>query len=312
MLRPRVGAALLAVQIFFGVHYFTAKLALGMVPPRAWASIRIAGAAVVMLAWQVVIRRRGNPARRDLPRLALYAFFGIVLNQILFAEGLARTTPSHSAILNSLIPVMTLGFALLARHEGVTRLQVLALTVSLASVLVLLRVENFRLEEQWVAGDLLTLANGASFSLYLVISRNAMRRLDPIGAITWILGFGAVGILAFGAPVLLRVDYAAVPLRFWALAAYAILFATVLAYALNAYALAHTDSSMVALFIYLQPPIATALSMVFLHERPDTRFWLAAAGVFTGVGLAVVDRRRGTPQLTIRGPSGRRPENPAS
>ena len=34
---------------------------------------------------------------------ALYALFGIVINQVLFAEGLARTTPSHSAIINSLI-----------------------------------------------------------------------------------------------------------------------------------------------------------------------------------------------------------------
>src|SRR5262249_20570374 len=116
LVRPRVGAALVAVQLFFGVHYFTAKLALGYVPARAWATLRIVGAAVALAAWQLA-RRKGRPARGDLPRLALYAFFGIVLNQVLFAEGLARTTPSHSAILNSLIPVMTLGIAILAGKE---------------------------------------------------------------------------------------------------------------------------------------------------------------------------------------------------
>jgi drug/metabolite transporter (DMT)-like permease len=154
-------------------------------------------------------------------------------------------------------------------------------------VLVLLRVESFRLDDRLVVGDLLTLANGASFSLYLVMSRRAMRRMDPLGATAVILGFGALGVSAVGAPALAHVPVATLPVRFWMLMGYAVVFATVVCYALNAYALSHTDSSMVALFIYLQPPIATALSMSFLGERPDLRFWIAAAGVFVGVGLAI-------------------------
>ena len=286
MVRPRVGAALLAVQVFFGVHYFTAKLALGMVPPRAWATLRIVAAALLLAVWQL-LRRRGTPPRREWGRLALYALFGITINQILFAEGLSRTTPSHAAILNSLIPVMTLVIAMLMRHERATPARLGAVAVSFVSVLVLLRVESFRLQDQLVVGDLLTLANGASFSLYLVMSRAAMRRMDPLGATAVILGFGALGVVAVGAPALAPVHFAALPIGFWLLVGYTVVFATVINYGLNAYALAHTDSSMVALFIYLQPPIATVLSMIFLGERPGLRFWIAAAGVFAGIGLAI-------------------------
>jgi drug/metabolite transporter (DMT)-like permease len=50
---------------------------------------------------------------------------------------------------------------------------------------------------------------------------------------------------------------------------------------------------MVALFIYVQPPIATALSMLFLHERPAARFWIATLGIFLGVYLAARERARG-------------------
>ena len=98
--------------------------------------------------------------------------------------------------------------------------------------------------------------------------------------------------MGVGAGPLSRVDFAALPGFFWVLAAYTVLFATVLAYFLNYYALRHTDSSMVALFIYLQPPIATGLSMLFLGERPTLRFWVAAAGIFLGVYLAVRERVR--------------------
>jgi len=286
VLRPRVGAALLAVQVFFGVHYFAAKLALGMVPARAWATLRIVAAALLLLGWQL-LRRRGMPPRHEWGRLALFSLFGITINQLLFAEGLSRTTPSHSAILNSLIPVMTLVIAMIVRHERATPARIGAVAVSFVSVLVLLRVESFRLDDRLVVGDLLTLANAASFSLYLVMSRRAMRRMDPLGATAVILGFGALGVSAVGAPALAQVPFATLPVRFWLLMGYAVVFATVVCYGLNAYALSHTDSSMVALFIYLQPPIATALSMIFLGERPDLRFWIAALGVFAGVGLAI-------------------------
>lgn len=292
MPKARVYAALVLVQVFFGVHYFVAKLILGMMTPRAWAVIRITGAAILLMGYNLIFLKRHPQGRRDLARLALYALFGVVINQVLFVEGLSRTTPSHSAIINSLIPVITLGIALLIGHERPTPVRWASIAVAFASVLILLRVESFRLQDELVVGDLLTLANGCSFSLFLVLSRDYLRRTDPLAATAWLLCFGAVGIFIVGAGPLARVDASALPARFWVYAAYAIVFATVLAYFLNYYALRHTDSSLVALFIYMQPPIATGLSMLFLHERPGPRFWIAAAGIFLGVYLAVRERSR--------------------
>ena len=54
----------------------------------------------------------------------------------------------------------------------------------------------------------------------------------------------------------------------WLLIAYIIVFPTALAYVMQYWALARVDSSVVAFFIYLQPVIATTLSVVLLHERP--------------------------------------------
>ena len=293
MLQPRVGVALALVQVFFGIHYFAAKIILQMMPPRAWASVRIVGAATLLLVYNLLFVRRAPRSFGDVARLAVFALFGVVLNQILFVEGLSRTTPAHSSIINSLIPVMTMGIALLAGQERATVARGIALGVSFASILLLLGVENFRVENELVVGDLLTLANGLSFSIFLVISHGFLKRTDPLAATSHLLVLGAIGILIAGAEPLSKVDFGTLPPQFWWLAAYAIVFATVLAYFLNYYALRHTDSSMVALFIYMQPPIATALSMIFLGERPGPRFWIAAAGVFVGVFLSVRDRARG-------------------
>lgn len=300
MLQPRVTLALVLVQVFFGVHYFVVKIILESMAPRAWAALRITGAAAILLAYNLAFLRR-HPQRRDLGRLVVFAFFGVMLNQVLFAEGLSRTTPAHSALINSLIPVLTLGFAILLGQERGSPLRWLSIGVAFASVLVLLGVEDFRLRETWVVGDLLTLANGSSFSLFLVLSRGYLRRTDPLAATSYLLAFGALGILAVGGAPLAATRFEALPGSFPWLAAYAIVFATVLAYFLNYYALRHTDSSMVALFIYLQPPIATALSMLFLGERPAPRFWVATAGIFCGVYLAVRARTAPAGKSPMRG-----------
>ena len=64
---------------------------------------------------------------------------------------------------------------------------------------------------------------------------------------------------------------------------FAIVGATVITYFLNNWALRHTHSSQVALYIYLQPVIATGASMVVTDERPDLRFCVAATLACAGV-----------------------------
>lgn len=287
MSRVKLYGALVLVQVFFGIHYFAAKILVETVDPRAWAVMRVVGACTLVMAYNLVFVRQHPRERATYARLALYAVFGVVINQVLFVEGLARTTPSHSAIINSLIPIATLGFALLARAERLTARRAASILIAFASVLVLLRVESFRIENQLVLGDLLTLGNACSFALFLVLARNEMRRLHPWAATSWLLVFGAVGILSVGAGSLADVAFSHLPARFFLWAAYAIVCATVLAYFLNFYALQHVASSTVALFVYLQAPIATLLSVAFLHERLETRFWIAGAGIFVGVFLAV-------------------------
>ena len=286
-MRAKIYVALVMVQVFFGIHYFVTKLLLESISPRAWAAIRIVGAAALLMAWNVFVLRGRRPSWRQFGTLAVFALFGVILNQILFVEGLSRTTPSHSAIINSLIPVLTLSFALLLRREQWTQRRLLSILVSFSSVLVLLRVDDLRFAEPWVIGDLLTLANATSFSFFLVISKPYLERNDALVTTAWLLCLGAVGITLVAGGPLQQVQLTHLGLRFWLLAAYAIVFATVLAYLINSYALQKVDSSMVALFIYLQAPIATFLSVSFLGEPLTWRCVLAAAGIFAGVFFAV-------------------------
>jgi drug/metabolite transporter (DMT)-like permease len=111
--------------------------------------------------------------------------------------------------------------------------------------------------------------------------------MDSLAATAVLMCFGALGILAIGAPALAAADLSMVPPRAWGLAVFIVLFPTVGAYYLTYWALARVESSTVALFVYLQPVIAAALSAAVLGERITARVAAGAALVFLGVYVAV-------------------------
>jgi drug/metabolite transporter (DMT)-like permease len=300
--RAAVTGALLLVQILFGLHYLAAKIVVGTIPPRTWAVLRVTAAALVLLLIVAALRRSLRFSRADLGRLAIYSVFGIVINQICFIEGLHRTTPTHSSIINTTIPIGTLLFAVLLRRESLDLWKSLSLAVSLAGVLLVVHPHQAGFSSETLAGDLLTLANAMSYALFLVISKRLLARSDPLAATTVLMGFGALGILAIGAPGLAAFRPSAIPASIWVLAALIVVFATVVTYFLNYWALARVESSLVALFIYVQPVIATVLSAIVLAERPEPHVLAGGALVFAGVWLSL--RKRTPAPLPVESAEG--------
>jgi drug/metabolite transporter (DMT)-like permease len=72
----------------------------------------------------------------------------------------------------------------------------------------------------------------------------------------------------------------------WASIVFVVLGPTVLTYLLNAWALSRADSSLVATYVYAQPPIAALASFWFLGLVPAPRVLVAAAIIAVGLTLA--------------------------
>jgi drug/metabolite transporter (DMT)-like permease len=274
-----------AVQVFFAIHYVVAKLVLAVISAPAWAALRVGAGAVAFLGLYVVRGPREVSAKEH-AHLALLGLFGVVVNQVCFIEGLARTTPSHSALIITTTPVLTVLFGLVLGRERPHPNALVAIGLALVGVLVLLRVERLELRAEWVRGDLLTQTNAASFALFLVLSKDVVRRLGPTAATTGLLCWGGLGTALYGGPALAHFDPRVLTPRILGLAAYIVIFPTVLAYLLNAWALARVDSSQVALFVYLQPVLASTLSVIVLGEPVTSRLVVASIFVFLGVLFA--------------------------
>ena len=282
--QARVRTALLTVQLLFGINYLTAKLIVTDIGPAAWAALRCVSAFAILLILALIARRR-LPPTRDVLYLCFCSLFGVILNQALFLEGIARTTVSHAALMCSQIPLFALLFALIGGQERVGWRQGLGFAAGLAGVLILLEADRFRLDSATLVGDLLNLANAACYGLFVVLSRRVMARNDPLVATAIIFGFGSIGMLIYGGPALMRTDLAAVSGGIVMAMVYAVLGATVVTYFLNMWALKRTRATRVALYIFLQPIIAAALGILVLNEALTLRFAVATALVFVALFL---------------------------
>jgi drug/metabolite transporter (DMT)-like permease len=269
------------------MHYLAGKIVLAEIPPRAWAGLRVAGAAVLLAG---LVRALGRPYPRapgDLARLAVFSLFGVAINQVCFVEGLARTTAIHSAIINTLIPAWTLLFAVVLGREALSVRKSASLLLAVAGVLLVIRPERASFSSATFVGDVLTTVNSMSYSFFLVISKRLMQRVDALAATTLMFAFGAVPILAFGGAALAHADLSAVSGTAWLWAAFIVALPTAGAYVLISWTLARAEASLVALFVYMQPLIATALGMAFQHETLTGRTVAGASLIFAGVYLAV-------------------------
>lgn len=275
---------LIAVQVFFGGLAVAGKKVLPFMPPLALAFCRVLAGAIVLMTLERIVVRSKLPPARDLALFAFFGAIGVAINQSLYLTGLRLTTASDAILLIATIPAFTLLIAVVLRHEKPRWLKVGGLAVSFVGVAVL--VIGSGAGRGAIIGDLLVLVNSLSYSLYLVLSRPTLQRYDSLTLIAWVFVFGTLEMGLIAVPDLLRTHWSALPAEAWVGFAYALLFGTVLAYGLNAWALRHSTASRVASFVYLQPLVGVLGAAWLLGERLSWRVGLAGALILAGVALA--------------------------
>jgi drug/metabolite transporter (DMT)-like permease len=282
--------ALFVVSVLFGGNYVVAKVALREVTPLDLVLIRTWGTAVVLFG-ALRLRRRSAPTppltRTEWRELFVYSLLGATINQLCFLAGLARTTATNASLMLVSIPLLTLAFAVLLGRERATPTGVLGILIGLTGALILLVPRGgVHLARSAVVGNVLLLIGAVAYALFLVLTRPMLMRRDPLFVMSWVFLLAAVTVLPFDLPGLIRLFSSHVSVAGWLSIAYVVIGATVIPYLFNSWALARVKSSVVAVYILLQPVVASALGRLVLGERFGPHAALAAVLVVTGVAVS--------------------------
>jgi len=284
---PGPHVALIAVQIMFATWPVLGKIALRTLPSLSLVAFRVFGAALALSAVGVATRKLGRIARSDWTLLVVCSFLGVVFNQWLFVKGLSLTTAVNATLLGTTIPVFTLLVSIILGNDTASTRRIIGILIAAAGVIYLIGPE--RADFSHGAGDLLIISNSLFYGTYIAISKRLVERYNALTVITWIFIIGSLPTLPIGAMSLAKVPLKEVSAVVWLSVAYIVLFATVVCYYLNSWALARVPPSTVAVYIYLQPLIAFVLAPLLLGEKVSPRVVVASGLVFAGV--AIVTRR---------------------
>jgi drug/metabolite transporter (DMT)-like permease len=281
-------AALLVVQLIFGLNYVASKVILAIYPPLLWGGIRMLISAMLMflLCMFFVPNEKRTVSTSFLVRCLVFSFFGIALNQGFFLLGLSLTTPANSAIINTLTPVLTLMMAVVLGREKLTAQKVVGFLFAFCGVLVLRRIEDFSFSSTTFQGDFYTFLNCLSLAMFFTMAADFLKRHSVLWVTAWLFLFGAILLGCASVTEIQEFVLHPVDTNVWIAMIYNIVGATVITYYLNSWALARVNSSLVALFIYLQPVIAVFFAWYTFDEVPELRMFLAIGMIFSGVVLA--------------------------
>lgn len=279
--------ALLIVNLIYGANYSIAKEVMpAHVKPFAFVLMRVGGALI--LFWIVsALFVKEKVDKKDLPRMALLALFGVACNQLLFLKGLSITTPINAAIIMISNPIVVLLIAAAVLKERISIGKILGIAFGIAGAMLLLLFNgSFSFGSDTITGDIMILINSISWAMYLVLVKPLMMKYNTLTIVKWVFLFGFFYVLPFGFTEFQAVNWNELPANILYDILFVVVGTTFFAYILNTYALRALSPSVVSVYIYLQPFLATLFAVYLYHnDTLDLRKITAAVLIVIGVYL---------------------------
>lgn len=295
---------MIVVAVIYAVNYFTLKGAYADgIDAFTALSIRAAsGVLFFTIFHQLFIKEKVE--RKDIPKLALCALFGISLNQIFFMWGIERTSEVNAAILMVTAPVFVFLIAGIMRYEKFDWMKIAGLVLSFCGAALLINESaqgNFSFSNKTLSGDIMIMTNAMSYGLYLVIVRPLVLKYNTFTIVMWLFLFGSIINIPLGAAKFVDTDFGALTGKGVFGLVWLVFGTTLIAYFTNAWAMKRIPSSMVSMYIYMQPALVTIFAFFVYGDGSNENNASSSASVtkllfmliiFAGVYLVNRPRRK--------------------
>ncbi len=282
----KIFITLIAVNLLFGAGYPLVKALFPYIRPDAWLLVRstISGTVLLAIYWRQISFSSIN--LNTLFWLILGAASGILINQILFVEGVHRTLPAHAALINATVPLQAMLLSWFFLNEKPTLMRLLGMAIGFVGIASLLKIDHWDHFNPLLMGDLLSLGNAFAYSLYLVIARGKLSAIPPGVALTLMTLLALPGF-AWNAQWHFPIkELASLSPQLWLYVFYLCLITGALCYIVYLWALKRVEASQAAIYVYVQPLSATVLAFLMFGNQPDSRFYVSAGMILVGILLS--------------------------
>lgn len=203
----------------------------------------------------------------------------------MFFKGLSLTTPINASIIMTVNPIVVVVAAYFMGAERITKNKVIGLILGAIGAYLLVTKDGASFNNAYFVGNTLVFLNACSYAMYLVLIKKMMMKYDSLTVVKWVFLFGGLMAIPFGIPELYKVQWEQLPQIAWFSIVYVVIGVTFLAYLLNAWGLKFVNSSVVGIYIYLQPVLATFVAIILKSDKLELRDVLFSILIMSGVYL---------------------------
>lgn len=244
-------------------------LNMGVISPLALSGVRIMCGA--MLFWLVSALVPGSVIEKekveksDFIKIFFAGLLVIAANQILVVQGMSYTSPVDAAVVCSTTPIFTLILATFILKERLTSFRLGGVALGFVAVVVFslwgepdvsMNVTNP------VLGNALCIIAQMCGATYLVVFGKLISKYSPFTMMKWMMLMSAVVIMPFTLGDIMQIEWASFPLEGVLELAYIVVLGSCLCYLMIPFAQRRLKPTVIAMYNYLQPVVATLVSVV--------------------------------------------------
>jgi drug/metabolite transporter (DMT)-like permease len=281
--------------ILFGASVVAVRVAVRDVPPLTLATLRFGQGGflllLLLLIWaRDLLRIRG----RDVPYLLLLGAIFFTIFPVTFNMSLRLTQASRGALMLATMPLWSVLLARAAKKERLSTRQLCGVLLTFAGVGIVLaeRGLTFVGPSLSLAGDALMLVTALCGAVYGVLAKRMLTRYKAMTVTAYAMMFGTLLLV----PAAFFEDPFSAMARMHTATVMLVLFLGIfggaIGYFLWTFALTRLSPTQVAVYVNLNPMIATLLGATLLAEKLTGIFIAGFVAVLGGV-LLVNLRGRG-------------------
>lgn len=286
--------AMLEANVMWGLMSPVVKIvfATGVVAPMIVVDFRVAGAALLFWLTSLFLPKEHVPAG-DILRLFGAGMLGVLFNQGCFILGVKLTSPGEASLVTTTMPMWVMLLAWLILREPITLKKAGGIAAGAAGAIILIAGSATPASGSNPAlGDVIVLCAQLSYALYLTLYRNFIRKYSLVTLMKWMFLSATVVGLPSSLKWLGATDWSAISPTEWGGIAYVVVCGTFLAYICIMIGQKTLRPTLVGMYNYVQPIVATITGICLGLDRFTPVKALAIALIFSGVWLVTISKAK--------------------
>ena len=279
----------LTANVMWGLMAPIGKSALQEFSALSVTTFRMIGAAAAF--WMLsIFCKQEHVNHRDMLKIFFASLFALVFNQGIFIFGLSMTSPIDASIVTTTLPIVTMIVAAIYLKEPITNKKVLGIFVG--ALILILSSQAASGGNRNLIGDLLCLVAQISFSIYLTVFKGLSQQYSAVTINKWMFVYASICYIPFSYYDISTIQWASISTVAIIQVLYVVLGGSFLAYLCIMTAQKLLRPTVVSMYNYMQPIVATIAAIIMGIGSFGWQKGLAIALVFLGVYIVTQSKSK--------------------